>query len=241
MNTIADTSPKTKARLTGAFYLITIVAGIIAQGAISARIISSGNAATTATSILENRSLYGFGFTVYMIEMAAQITMTALFYDLLKPVNKSVALLSAVFGYVGCGIKIFARLFYLAPLLVLGGSSWFGGFSESQLESIALFLLQLNDQGAAIALLFFGFSTVLHGWLIIKSTFLPKWIGVLSLVGGIGWLAFLSPPLGMRLFPFIALIGILGSLATIVWLLVVGVNERNWLDRAAEARASIWA
>jgi hypothetical protein len=240
MNQLHETSPRAKARITGGLYLVTIVAGIIAQGVISARIISSGNAATTATSILANRSLYGLGFTIYMIEMAAQIAMTALFYELLKPVSKSVALLSAVFGYVGCGVKIFARLFYLAPLLVLGGSSWFGGFSESQLESIALFLLQLNDQGAGIALAFFGFSTVLHGWLIMKSTFLPKWIGILSLVGGIGWLSFLSPPLGLRLFPIIAVVGIVGSLATIVWLLVVGVNEQRWLEQAEVAAGSIW-
>ena len=240
MNQLHETSPRAKARITGGLYLVTIVAGIIAQGVISARIISSGNAATTATSILANRSLYGLGFTIYMIEMAAQIAMTALFYELLKPVSKSVALLSAVFGYVGCGVKIFARLFYFAPLLVLGGSSWFGGFSESQLESIALFLLQLNDQGAGIALAFFGFSTVLHGWLIMKSTFLPKWIGILSLVGGIGWLSFLSPPLGLRLFPIIAVVGIVGSLATIVWLLVVGVNEQRWLEQAEVAARSIW-
>jgi hypothetical protein len=240
MNQLHETSPRAKARITGGLYLVTIVAGIIAQGVISARIISSGNAATTATSILANRSLYGLGFTIYMIEMAAQIAMTALFYELLKPVSKSVALLSAVFGYVGCGVKIFARLFYFAPLLVLGGSSWFGGFSESQLESIALFLLQLNDQGAGIALAFFGFSTVLHGWLIMKSTFLPKWIGILSLVGGIGWLSFLSPPLGLRLFPIIAVVGIVGSLATIVWLLVVGVNEQRWLEQAEVAAGSIW-
>ena len=240
MNAITETSPKTKARLTGALYLVTIVAGIIAQGFISARFVSSGNAAKTAANILANRSLYSFGFTVYMIEMAAQIAMTALFYELLKPVSKSVSMLSAVFSYVGCGIKIFARLFYLAPLIVVGGGSWFSGFSESQLESISLFFLRLNDQGAGIALLFFGFATLLKGWLVIKSTFLPRWLGVLSVLGGIGWLTFLSPSLGMQFFLYAALIGLIGSLATIAWLLVVGVDEQRWREQAAVAATSIW-
>ena len=240
MNGVHETSPRTKARITAVFYLVTLVAGIIAQGFISARLISPGNAAATATNILTNASLYRLGFTVYMIEMAAQLVMTALFYELLKPVNKGVALLSAIFGYVGCGIKIVSRLFYLAPLLVLGSSPLFSGFGEAQLQSIGLFLLRINDQGAGIALAFFGFSTVLKGWLVIKSTFLPKWLGVLSFVAGIGWLAFLSPTLGAQLFNYIAVVGLLGSLATIAWLLVVGVDEPRWREQAAMAPTSIW-
>ncbi|HJQ11186.1 MAG TPA: DUF4386 domain-containing protein [Gemmatimonadaceae bacterium] len=240
MNTLTGTSPKTMARATGALYLVTIIAGIIAQGFISTRFISSGNGAATAGNILANSPFYTLGFSIYMIEMAAQVAMTALFYELLKPVNKSVALLSAVFGYTGCGVKIVARLFYLAPLLMPGGS-YSGVFSSEQQGSIVLLLLRLNDQGAAIALIFFGFSTLLKGWLVIKSTFLPKWLGVLSFIGGIGWLAFLSPQLGRQLFPIIAVIGLVGSLATIAWLLVVGVNEEKWLEQSAAAKASIWA
>ena len=228
------------ARITGVLYLVTLVAGAIAQAGIGNRLISLGNAATTASNILANESLYRLGFTIYMIEMAAQIAMTALFYELLKPVSKGVALLSAVFGYVGCGVKIFSRLFYYAPLFVLGGATLVSGFSESQLQSISLVLLKINDYGAGLALAFFGFSTLLKGWLVIKSTFLPHWLGVFSLLGGIGWLSFLSPEIGLRLFPFIAVIGLVGSLANIGWLLVVGVDEQRWKEQAAVAAGSIW-
>lgn len=239
MNSYAETSPKTKARITAILYLITLVAAVIAEGLISSRF-DSGDPTTTAARIVANPSLYTAGFSTYMIEMAAQIAMTALFYELLKPVSKGVASLSAVFGYVGCGIKIVARLFYIAPLLVVGGVPMLKGFSEAQLDSIALLLLKINDRGAGIALIFFGFSTLLKAWLIIKSTFLPRWLGVLSFVAGIGWLAFLSPLFGLRIYPFIGVIGLLGSLATIAWLLAFGVDENRWREQAAVAATSIW-
>src|SRR5207248_2978236 len=125
---IAEMSPRAKARLTGAFYLLTILAGLFAQAFISERFVASGDAAMTATNILTHEPLFRLGFTAYLIEMAAQITMTALFYELLKPVSRSVALLSAVFGYIGCGIKTLGRLFYFAPLLILGGAHYLSVF-----------------------------------------------------------------------------------------------------------------
>jgi hypothetical protein len=240
MDRIAETSPRAKARLTGLFYLLTILTGIFAQGFISERLVASSDAAATATNILTHESLYRLGFTVYLIEMASQITMTALFYELLKPVSKSVSLLSAVFSYIGCGIKTFSRLFYFAPLLVLGGAHYLSVFSTEQLQALVLLFLKVNDQGAAIALVFFGFSTLLKGYLIIRSTFLPRWLGLLGLLAGFGWLAFLSPPLGYRLFPYIVALGLLGSIANIVWLLVFGVDEQRWKEQAAAAAASIW-
>ena len=244
MNTItramSEMSPRTKARLAGAFYLATILTGIFAQGFISARLIVPGDATATATNILSHDGLFRLGFAVYMIEMICQIIMTVLIYDLLKPVNRSISLLAAVVGLIGCGIKTFSRLFYFVPLLVLGGTHYLAVFSGEQLNAVALLFLRVNDIGAGIALVFFGFYAILKGYLVIRSTFLPHVLGWLAVLGGIGWLAFLSPPFGERVFSVIALVGIIGSLANIAWLLVVGVNEQRWREQASASEASIW-
>jgi hypothetical protein len=228
----AKSSPRLAARITGVFYLITILTGIFAQGFVSERLVVSGDAAATATNLLAHSSLYQLGFAVYLIEMACQIAMTALFYDLLKPAGRSVSLLAAFLGLAGCIIKTFSRVFFIAPLIVLGGAHYLSVFSAEQLQALALLFLKVNDRGAGIALVFFGFYALLTGYLIIRSTFLPRILGVLSVIAGLGWLSFLYPPLGYRLFPFVAGFGLLGAVALIFWLLVFGVNEQRWKEQA---------
>jgi hypothetical protein len=236
-----EMSPRTKARFTGALYLLYVIAGVYAQAFVSDRLVISGDAATTAANILANRTTYSLGFTVYLIEMAGQIATAVLFYQLLKPVSRTGAMLAAAFELTGCGIKVFSRLFYLMPMLVLTvGRSSLGAFSKEQLDAIVSLLLRINNNGAAIALAFFGFSTLLQGWLIYRSGFFPRWLGVIGIIGGFGWLTFLSPSLGMRLFLYLALYGLIGVLATCGWLLIVGLDEQRWRQRAAEAKASIW-
>ena len=228
-------SPRVLARFTGLFHLIVILGGVVAQGLISNRLITFSSAATTATNILANRNLFQIGLTIFLIEMAANVATTTLFYELLRPVSKSLSLLSTGWGLTGCIIKTFARAFYIVPLFVLGGTSALSSFSSEQLQSIALVLLRLNGQGANLALPFFGLEWVLKGYLITRSTYLPRWLGVLSFISGLGWLTYFYPPLGSRLFVILALIALLDAAALIFWLLVFGVNEERWKEQATRS------
>ena len=229
MNTrTLETSPQVVARIAAILYLVTIVAGIIAQMVISGKIIVDGDAAATANNILAQKDLFQLGFTVYMVEMSCQIAQMVLFYFLLKPVNRNVALLALVFSLIGCTIKTLSRLFYITPLLILGGSHYLTVFNAEQIQAVALLLLNVNDQAAGMALSFFGVSTFLNGYLIFRSAYLPRILGALSMAAGLGWLTFLYPPLGNQMFMYVLLLGLIGSASQIFWLLAKGVNVEKW-------------
>ena len=232
---INEISPQVYARAIGLLYLVVVIAGIIAEMVISGKLVVNGDAGTTATNILAHKDLFQLGFATYMIEMTCQIAQSVLYYVLLKPVNKSIALLSLSFNLIGCVIKTISRLFFIAPLLVLGGFDYLNVFTIEQLQAFALLLLNVNNQAAGMALPFFGFSTLLTGYLIFRSTFLPRVLGVLSMIGGLGWLAFIYPPLGQQLFSYILLVALIGSAFEILWLLIKGVNVERWKKLALES------
>jgi hypothetical protein len=237
---MAETSPSTRGRILAALYLFVIIAGITAQAFISDRLVVRDDAARTAANILANKSLYRLGYTIFMLEMVAQVAVSALFYDLMKPVNRSVARVSAIIGLTGCGIKTIARLFYYAPLILLGGASYLSAIQPAELEALSLAFIKINSQGAAIGVIFFGFEALLRGWLLFNSGFLPRFLGVLSMIGGLGWLTFLWPPLGSQAFIGVALFAIAGVIAMTGWLLIRGVDDVKWRERAALAASSIW-
>jgi len=237
---LTEMSPKMKARLAGALFLITIVLGGFAQGYIAGSLVVSGDATATATNILAHQSLYRLAFATYLIEMACQIAMTVLFYELLKPVSKSASLLAATFGLVGCTIKTLSRLFFFAPLLVLGGAHYLSVFDAKQLQALAFLSLRVNYAAETIAVVFFGLNTVMMGYLLFKSTFLPRWLGVLTVVGGLGWIIYLYEPVAHQLESYIVGVGVIGAFVTVVWLLIYGLNEQRWYEQSNAATASIW-
>jgi len=158
---------------------------------------------------------------------------------LLKPAGRTVSLVAAFLGLAGSVIKTFSRVFFIVPLFILGGAHFLSVFSAEQLQALALLSFKVNDRGAQMALVFFGFYALLTGYLIIRSAFLPRILGVLSVVGGLGWLSFLYLPLGHRLFPYVVSVALLGALALIVWLLVRGVDEQRWKEQARAAATGV--
>src|SRR6266478_8608684 len=151
-----ETSPRLQARITGLFYLLTMLTGIYAQFFVSNSLIVDGDAAATARNILEHRGLLQAGFAVYMIEMACNVVIAALFYRLLRPAGRTLSLVAAFLGLTGSIVKIVGRLFFLGPLLVLGGALYLQVFNTAQLQALSLLLLDLNDHAAAMALIFLG-------------------------------------------------------------------------------------
>ena len=237
---ISETSPSTRGRILAGLYLSVIVCGIIAQAVIADRLVVPDDAGKTAANILANKSLYRLAYTIFMFEMVAQVVVSAMFYDLLKPVNRSLARITAIIGITGAGIKTFARLFYYTPLILLSGAPYLSAIEPTQLATLSLAFIKINNQGAALALIFFGFETLLRGWLIYRSEFLPRFLCALSMVGGLGWLTYLWPPLGSQAFTGVALFAIVGVIATSGWLFIRGVDDAKWRERAALAATSIW-
>jgi hypothetical protein len=133
-----ETSPRLMTRITGTLYLITILTGIFSAGYVNGKLVVNGDAAATATNILAHRGLFQLAFAVYLVEMACQIAITALFYELLKPPARSVSLVAAFLGLTGSIIKTFSRVFFIAPLFILGGAHYLSVFSAEQLQALAL-------------------------------------------------------------------------------------------------------
>ena len=229
MNTTHE--PRVIARAAGVLLLLTIVGGIFAQGFVSNRLISFSDAAVTATNILANRSLFQMSFSVFLIEMACQIAATALFYRLLSPVSRNIALVAAFIDLTGSIIKTMSRVFYITPLFVLSGTPALDAFSAEQIRALAMLLLKINDRGAALALAFFGVSGVLNAYLIYRSTFLPRALGILCMLTSAGWLRFFYPPLMFPSFMVIAGFALLASAVKIFWLCVYGVDAERWKER----------
>jgi hypothetical protein len=164
--------------------------------------------------------------------------VTALFFDLFKHVNRSLSLLAAFFSLVGCAILAFASLFRIGPLVVLGGGQYLSAFKVEQLRALAFLFLELYGQAVNICFVFFGVYCLLIGYLIFKSAFLPRILGVLMAFAGLGWLTFLSPPLANYLSPYIQVLGVFAEGSLMLWLLVMGVNVAKWGEKVSVWRVS---
>ncbi len=235
---LADATTHPSARITGVIYLLYFLAAVVGEF-FTNRLVVAGNAASTATNIQAHEASFRLGVSVSLVAIALYIALTARFYDLFMPVNRNLALLAAFFSLVGCAVQAFASLFLLAPLLVLGDSQYLSVFTLEQRQALALMSLRVNAQALSIGLVFFGLFCLLIGYLIFRSTFLPRILGALMAAAGLGWLTFLSAPLAQYLSPYVQILGVLAEGALMVWLLAVGVNEQRWREQVSVAKASL--
>ena len=234
---IAEASPGLKARIAGGLWLIVIAAASFALGTVSMLIVRN-DAAATANNILANESLFRLSFVADLVAVLCYVGVTVLLYELLKPVSRSLSLLAAFFGLGGVAFGGPTLLSRLAPLVLLQGDQYLSVFTTSQLQAMTLTSFKLHGFALWVSLVLFGVQCFIVGYLIVRSTFLPRILGVLLAIGGAGYVIgsfanFLSPSFGAALSHFVLLAGLVGEGSVTLWLLVRGVNVPRWTEQAS--------
>ena len=219
------------ARVAGALMVLSMIFGFVGEWYIPTRFMSS-EPTTVAQTIAASELLYRFGFAAYLLEAMCDIGLALLFYVLLRPVNYAIALGSAFFGLVSTALYAVAEIFYFAPLVLLSGSgaTYMKSFSPDQVNALAALSLRLFSRVGMIFVVLYGIATFLRGYLIARSSFLPKILGVLLMIAGAGFIAksftlVLIPRYSSNLFlapMFVA------GLPLMIWLLVKGVDVERW-------------
>jgi hypothetical protein len=224
-----QTSPHVLARIGGVLYLIIIVAGLFGEAFVRNQLIVSGDASATADNIRSSELLWRVAVAGNLFHLACAVGLALIFYILLRPVNRDLALLAAFFNLVSIALEAASKLFLLAALFLWEVSDYLKAFTPDQLDALAYLSIKSHGYGFGISLIFFGFQCLVLGYLIFRSGYLPKFLGVLMQIAGLCYLTnsfalILSPALADRLFPAILLPAFIGEASLCLWLLVKGMN-----------------
>jgi len=223
-------SPRTAARATGAVYLLYFLTSILGA-------VAYGGLAPSASTILANETAFRWGFALGLVSSVCYVAVVGLLYRLLRHVGRTPAFLAVLFGLMGSAITAVASLLQLGPLVIAGRTA----FTADQLHALSKIFVDMGAQAGYIALVFFGMFQLLLGYLIVRSTFLPRILGWLIALAGLGWLTFLSPPLAMHVKNYLYVFGFVAELALMLWLLIAGVNVERWNALAHPAEVSTGA
>lgn len=233
MGRVTETSQRSRARMAGTFQGLEGLTSGFGQVVGPGRLFVFGNAAATAAIILRHERLVWLGFAASLIGIVLHLAWALLLYDLFKFVNRRPLLFTVSVILVGCAIQAISAVFYIAPFLVLESGSSLSAYSTEQLRALALAFVRLSAYAVDTCLMFFGFWCVLTGLLILRSTFMPRFIETLLAISGLGWMIYLVPPLAVRLFiPYITGASALGEMRLFLRLLVKGMNEQRWKEQA---------
>lgn len=233
-----NASAHTQARIAGGLWLAVIITGVFAT-LLTRAVYVPDNPLSTAARLLASESEFRLAFVLSIISFACYVGVTVILCVLMNPVSRTLALLTGVLGVTGTTVGMATSLSQLVPLLLLKGS-YLTTFTSDQLRSLALTSFLFNAQGILVSWVFFGLQMVTVGYLIARSNFLPRVLGVLLAFGGsiyvIGsFVTLVWPNLGGRLFPILGGAAFIGEGSLAVWLLVKGVNLGKWEEYSARA------
>ena len=233
INSKTETSPQVYARIGGLAYLIIIVAGAFGELFIRNKIIVSGDAVATAHNIAASPLLWRIGITGDLIMHVCDLILAMVYYLLFKRVNKNLAMLSVLFGLIQTAVLVANKLNLLMPIFLLGNEEYIEAFNPHQLQILSYVFVKAHGYGFGIGLIFFGFECLIDGYLIFKSGFLPRILGVLIFIAGLCYLInsftmILAPALADLIFPVVLAPTFIGEFSMCLWLLVKGVNVAKW-------------
>jgi hypothetical protein len=232
-----DIRPQVYARIGGILYLIIILAGASGELFVRGSLVVSGSAAATATNILASRYLWRAGVAGDLVMHVCDVGLMLVFYVLLRPVNRNLALLAILFNLVQTSVLVANKLNLVLPLFLLADAPYLKAFTPEQLQALSYVAIRTHDYGFGFGLIFFGVECLVVGYLIIRSSYLPATLGVMMQIAGVCYVinsfaVVVYPPIGSRLFPFILLPPFVAELSLALWLLVKGVDLSKW--RAAQ-------
>jgi hypothetical protein len=225
-------SNKKTARTAGFWYLVLAITSGFGLLYVPSAIIVPGNAAATADNIVANELLYRLGIVSILIGQISGIFLVLTLYRLFKDVDKKHALLMVSLVVVAVPIVFLNTLNQIAPLLLLNGADYLKVFEANQLQAHAMLFLELFDHGIYVVEVFWGLWLFPFGYLVLKSGFIPKILGVLLMIACFGYIA---DSLSTILFPdnrvivstFASVAGSVGEFSIILWLLFKGVKDQK--------------
>jgi hypothetical protein len=227
-----DINPQVYARAGGVLYLIMIALGIIEEVFVRGRIMA-GDAAVTFANLQKMEMLWRTGIAIEMLMMIISIALAVILYVLTKPVHKELALMALLFGIVATAVEGAYAIQLVEALFPIGKSAYLTAFTPAQLQAMTALAMKAHLFGFGIALLLFGPFFFVTGYLIFKSGYFPKPIGVLYQLAGLAYMfngfgLVLAPQLAARLFMIMAGPAFIGETSFAVWLLIKGVRIERW-------------
>lgn len=236
--------PRLLARIAGAFYLIITACALFAYMYVRGQLVVPGDMAQTAANIVAQEQLWRLGFAAAVIVVMLNLPLGFILFELLKVVNPRVALLALLFIIASSTLEAVNLTNYFGPLLPLTLPEYASAFEPDELQALARGPLRYFGTGFGVSLAYFGVFCLLTGYLIFKSGFFPRLIGVLMIVAGAYYLTNYSflPFLDLPDIPYIGLLRptLVAEVALALWLLVVGVNEPKWRAQVKAAKDRLY-